>query len=107
VNTGNEYLRKTASAAQTLFRGIDDYVAILRGHSDATFVTSYTDEADFQAQFDAWASQNKEALARQRAAVAQYADETFAQAALCGAVLQIAAKGLAVEFRRNLTHLAQ
>lgn len=96
MNTGREYLRKTESAVQTLFKGIDTYVALLRGHSDAVFVTSYTNYADLQLQFDAWAEKNQEALARQRAAVTRYSDEVFAQAALCGSVLQIAAKGLSI-----------
>ena len=88
-----DYLDKTRSAAAKLFEGIDKYLALLRQHS-TTFVTSYTTQEDFQRQYDAWYEANRSniqvALETQR----QYLGESFAQATLCGSILQLAAKAI-------------
>jgi len=88
-----EYLDKTRSAAALLFDGIDTYLAFLRQHS-ATFITSYTSEADCNNQFDAWRIESHSKIQAAHDAQKQYLGERFAQATLCGAILQLAAKAI-------------
>jgi len=94
MQTAAEYLDKTESAVRTLFRGIDSYASMLRRHPTSAFVTSYTDEADFQAQYEAWANENEEVIRASLKAQREFIAESFAQATLCGAVLQVAAKAI-------------
>jgi hypothetical protein len=94
MQTAAEYLNKTESAARKLFEGIDSYTSILRQHPTSAFTTSYTDEADFQAQYEAWAKQNAGLIRASIEAQREYVAESFAQATLCGAVLQVAAKAI-------------
>jgi hypothetical protein len=88
-----QYLDKTRSAAARHFEGIDAYLALLREHS-TTFVTSATCEGDFQKQYDAWYAANRSRIQAALEAQKQYLGESFAQATLCGAVLQLAAKAV-------------
>lgn len=88
-----EYLDKTRSAAAKLFEGIDTYLALLRQHP-TTFVTSYTNQADFQRQYDAWYATNSSSIQVALEAQKQYLGESFAQAILCGSLLQLAAKAI-------------
>jgi hypothetical protein len=88
-----QYLDKTRSAAARLFEGIDAYLAIILKHS-TTFVTSYTSDEDFQQQYDAWCAANQSKLQAALEAQKQYLGESFAQATLCGAILQLAAKAI-------------
>lgn len=99
-----QYLDKTRSAAARLFEGIDAYLAMLREHS-TTFVTSYTSDEDFQRQHDAWYAANQSKIRAALEAQKQYLGESFAQATLCGAVLQLAAK--AIECYSTNTHIPQ
>ncbi|NKI97567.1 hypothetical protein [Rhizobacter sp. SG703] len=99
-----QYLDKTRSAAQRLFEGIDAYLALLRDHS-TTFVTSHTSEEDFQRQYDAWYAERRSAIQAALDAQKQYIGESFAQATLCGAVLQLAAK--AIECYSKNSHIPQ
>lgn len=94
MQTPAEYLNKTESAVRKLFEGIDSYTSILRRHPTSAFVTSYTDEADFQAQYEAWAKENEDVIKASLEAQREYVAESFAQSTLCGAVLQVAAKAL-------------
>lgn len=88
-----EYLDKTRSAAALLFEGIDTYLAFLRQHS-TTFVTSYTSQADCNKQHDAWRVENDSNIKAAHEAQRHYLGERFAQATLCGAILQLAAKAI-------------
>jgi hypothetical protein len=88
-----EYFDKTRSAAAKLFEGIDTYLALLRQHS-TTFVTSYTNQEDFQRQYEAWYETNRSSIQAALEAQKQYLGESFAQATLCGSVLQLAAKAI-------------
>lgn len=94
MQTAAEYLDKTESAIRLLFDGIDSYISILRHHPTSAFVTSYTDEADFQAQYKAWAKENDGVIRASLEAQREYLAESFAQATLCGAILQVAAKAI-------------
>lgn len=88
-----EYLEKTRSAAVKLFEGVDTYLALLRQHS-ATFVTSYTTKEDFQKHRDAWYEANQSKIQAALEAQKHYVAESFAQATLCGSILQLAAKAV-------------
>lgn len=88
-----EYLEKTRSATSKLFEGIDTYLTLLRQRS-ITFVTSYTSEEDFQKRQDAWYEENRKNIQASLEAQKLYLGESFAQATLCGSVLQIAAKAI-------------
>ncbi len=94
MQSAAQYLENTQSAARMLFEGIDAYLAILRRHPTATFVTSYTSDKDWWSQHDAWATQNEQAIKASLDAQREYMGESFAQATLCGSVLQIAAKAI-------------
>jgi len=88
-----EYLDKTRSAAAKLFEGIDTYLALLR--QDLTmFVTSYANHEDFQRQYDTWYETNRSSIHTALEAQKQYLGESFAQATLCGSILQLAAKAI-------------
>lgn len=93
MQSANQYLEKTRSAVEWLFEGIGTYVALSR-ESSMPFVTSYVSEEDFQRQYDVLQvehqSKGKAALEAQK----QFLGESFALATLCGAVLQLAAKGI-------------
>jgi len=93
MQNANQYLDKTRSAAALLFKGIDSYLALLRENS-TTFATSYTSEEDFQKQYNAWCTVNQSKIQAALEAQKKYLGESFAQATLCGAVLQLAAKAI-------------
>lgn len=93
MQTAAEYLDKTRSAAAKLFEGIDTYLSLLRQHS-TTFVTSYTSQEDLQSQYDAWYKANRANIKTELEAQKQYLGESFAQATLCGSILQLAAKAI-------------
>ena len=93
MQTPVEYLDKTRSAVSKLFEAIDTYQALLRTHSNV-FTTSYTDEEDFLKQLKVWSVVNQSSLESELSAQRKYLGESFAQAALCGAILQIAAKAI-------------
>jgi hypothetical protein len=76
-----------------IFEAIDTYQALLRSHSNV-FTASYADEEDFLRQFKAWSVINQSSLESELSAQRKYLVESFAQAALCGAILQIAAKAI-------------
>lgn len=100
----DQYLSKTRSAATKLFEGVDSYLAMLRDHH-TTFVASYSSDEDFQRQLDAWYKQNESKIQAELQAQKQYIEESFAQATLCGALLQLAAK--AVECYSKNTQVPQ
>ena len=99
-----EYLDKTRSAAAKLFEGIDSYLMLLRKHP-TTFVSSYTSKEDYQKKFDAWKKENHSQIQAGLEAQKEYLGESFAQATLCGSILQIAAK--AIECYSNNTHIPE
>lgn len=94
MQSAAEYIAKTESAMRKLFEGIDSYSEILRRHPHSVFVTSYTNNTDSAAQYEEWAKENQHSIAASLDAQKEYIAESFAQATLCGAVLQVAAKAL-------------
>ncbi len=94
MQTAIEYLDKTESAMRKLFEGIDSYLALLRRSQSLAFESSTTDYEKRQAERDIWFSQNRNAIMASFADQREFAAESFAQAVLCGAVLQVAAKAI-------------
>lgn len=88
-----EYLEKTRSATAKLFEGIDTYLALLHQHQ-LSFITSYTNEEDLWSQYDNWYAANHSSIQAALEAQKQYLGESFAQATLCGSILQLAAKAI-------------
>lgn len=94
MQSAAEYIAKTESAMRKFFDGIDSYLEVLRRSPNPFFVTSNTEAADFYAQHEEWTKDNQHSIAASLEAQEKYAAELFAQATLCGAVLQVAAKAL-------------
>jgi hypothetical protein len=88
-----QYLEKTRSAAARLFEGIDGYLALLREHP-ATFAASYSNSDDLRKQYETWCTANESKIKADLQAQRRYLGEAFAQATLCGAILQLAAKAI-------------
>ncbi len=93
MQNATQYLDKTRSAATVLFNGIEAYSTFLRERS-ITFAASYFDEEDFQTQYGAWRARNQSMIQADLEAQRHYMNESFAQATLCGSVLQLAAKAI-------------
>lgn len=89
-----EYLHRTESAAHILFRGLAGYRAILTGAEVQTLIVAYRDDADLERQTTEWLSSNERAIVRQKEAFASFAAETFFQATLAGAILQLASAAI-------------
>ncbi len=94
MQSASEYLKRTESAVRKLFEGIDAYTAGIERARMPVFVSSTLDKTKLDAELDAWITENAAAIEAARAAQRDYFAESFALATLCGAVLQVAAKGL-------------
>lgn len=88
------YIARTESAVRKLFEGIESYTELLRPIHGTTFVSGQIDKVKVQAEYDVWAKKSAAGLAASMAAQRAYAEEAFAMATLCGAVLQVAAKAI-------------
>ena len=93
MQTAIEYLEKTESAMRKLFEGIDSYLAPLR-RSRSAFESSTADDEKRRVERDTWFRQNKSAIAASFANQREFVAESFAQAVLCGAILQVATKAI-------------
>lgn len=94
MQSASEYLKRTESAVRKLFEGIDSYTAGLERARTPVFISSTLDQTKRDAELEAWMVENAVAIEAARAAQRDYFAESFAMATLCGAVLQVAAKGL-------------
>lgn len=94
MESAEQYLRKTESAVRKLFEGIDSYLDLLRSNRVSGFTSEYGDPDDFREKYEIWAHENEEAIQKSLASQRQYLAESFAQGTLCGALLQVAAKGI-------------
>lgn len=101
MQTVAEYLDKTESAMRKLFEGIDSYLEPLRRSDSLYFVSSVVDDEERRVQRETWLNQNKSAITVSYQAQREFIAESFAQATLCGAALQIAAKALECYSRNN------
>lgn len=91
-----EYLDKTESAMRKLFEGIDSYYAPLRRSQTLAFVSSTEDDEERQVELESWLSHNRSAITASFVDQREFVAESFAQATLCGAVLQIASKAIEI-----------
>ncbi|WP_405119691.1 hypothetical protein [Pseudomonas leptonychotis] len=96
MHTAAEYLEKTESATRKLFDAIEMYLETLRAGIGPTFITSklYGPEQDLE--FQAWRTLNTDALTKAKIARTEFIAESFALNTICGAILQIAEKGLEI-----------
>lgn len=94
MRTAAVYVERTETAVRKLFEGIASYTNVLSAIRGTTFVSGELDPVAFQVQYEAWAKENAAALAASAAAQREFSEQAFAMATLCGAVLQVAAKGI-------------
>lgn len=89
-----DYLKKTESAARKLFEGMESYKSLLREGMLVCPAGAYANDDEARKASRQWTEANKDrvmhALTKQR----KYMEEHFALAVLCGALLQIAEKGI-------------
>lgn len=95
MNSGTDYLTRTSSATRKLFEGVESYLDPLRkGIIGAVFVSEGSDPATFSASYSTWAEMNSRQLEQSKQTQEEFVAELFAMAALCGAILEIAHKGI-------------
>lgn len=91
MQTAQDYINQTASAAKHLFAGIDDYIQILR---DAPTPALITDTKQSDAMLQSWAATNSKKIEQSLEAQRQFFAEKHALATLCGSILQIASMAI-------------
>lgn len=96
MNTPEEYLEKTRSATKKLFEFIDEYMEKLRAGIGPIYVAPYYAPSKFESNYEQWKTENQEELNQAKLARAEFREEFFAFDTICGAVLQIAEKGLEI-----------
>lgn len=97
MNTAEGYIVATRTGVAKLFEGIESYRQQFReGIAGSTFVTGIADEEARTRAFEEWAQANLDALERSRAAQLEFHEQRFARAVLCGAVLEVACKGIEI-----------
>ena len=96
MQSATEYLDKSESAMRKLFEGIDSYFAPLRRSQSLAFESSTADDEQRQVEREAWLRKNKNAITASFVNQREFVAENFAQAVLCGAVLQVAAKAIEI-----------
>jgi len=97
METINEYLNKTESAAQKIFEGIDCYLKILDDNQRPIFpmfISSEIDEDRFQEEFERWRETHRDEIESSLTVQKQFINESFALSTLCGALLQLAFMGI-------------
>lgn len=91
----DEYLKRTESATRHLFAAVASYIEILRKHPMPVYVSGQllgdpsTDE-----RWQEWVKANAEEIRAAKMAHADFSAEFFSMSMVCGAILQIAEKGL-------------
>ncbi|AQT97168.1 hypothetical protein [Pseudomonas azotoformans] len=101
MKRAQDYLEKTESAVRYLFNAVETYLEPLRAGSKPTFVSGLTGGPEQDAQFSAWLLKNADALEEAKAARMIFRAESFALDTVCGAILQIAEKGLEIYSSNN------
>jgi hypothetical protein len=94
MNSIEDYLSSTKSAATTLIVGIQGYIAILE-ETGFPFFTSFTiDVSAREKEYEEWREENIDRIEASLAAQDRFVDESFAMASLSGSLLQLAAMGI-------------
>lgn len=91
-----DYLKRTDSAVSHLFEAMDHYIGTLKSGIPPTFISGHLPGAEQDAQYAAWRIEHAEELAEAQIAMQAYREESFAMDTICGALLQIAGKGLEI-----------
>lgn len=91
MQTAQDYINQTASAARHLFAGIDDYIQILR---DSPTPVLITDIKQSDAMLKNWAAANHKEIEQSLEAQRKFFAERHALATLCGSILQIASMAI-------------
>ena len=94
MNTPREFLTRTESAVRKLFAGVDEYIMIIRQGKIPIFSGTFHDRQGHDEAFEAWLSNNDQAINISLAAQRKFLNESFALGMLCGAILQVAATGI-------------
>ena len=90
-----DYLNETESAARQIFEGLAYYRGVLDKDPRPTFVGKVDPERRDE-QLAEWYEQNQEEIRQSLAAQREYLGNTFSQATLAGALLQIAYMGISM-----------
>lgn len=93
MNTAAEYLEKTESATRHLFTAIEEYLGKLR---EGVVSVQLPIGSGQRPKYQEWCQFNLENLEYAQNARRDFRAESFALSTICGAVLQIAAKGLEI-----------
>jgi hypothetical protein len=96
MKTAEDYLTKTDSAVRHLFSATQTYLDTLKLGLQPTFMSGLLPGPELEAQYAAWRIENAEALEKAKDARQTFREERFALDTLCGAILQIAEKGLEI-----------
>jgi hypothetical protein len=91
-----EYLEKTSSAVKHLFAGIHAYIQVFKAAPFPVLVFVQGTPEEEAARVAAWEIEKAAEIEAQQQALRKFVAESFALNALCGAVLQIAQKGLEI-----------
>ncbi|HSC80068.1 MAG TPA: hypothetical protein VLC08_06930 [Chitinolyticbacter sp.] len=90
----DEYLQQTESATRALFTGIATYTALLKAGIGPMFMPAEQDHEKSEEAYRRWQHENQAQLLHAARQAVVFLHERFALSTLCGAVLQIAEKGL-------------
>ena len=96
MNNAQDYLKKTESATRYLFTAAGNYLEPLKEGLKPIFVTGLLPGPEQDAQYAAWRLENAAALEEAKEARSRFRAELFALDTICGAILQIAEKGLEI-----------
>lgn len=103
VDDVRNYLERSRSALEALCAAVDNYLGVLDREPIVTGPgwSETVDEVERQARIEQWYRENQEAIERRAAAEREYFAESFALAAICGSILQIAHIAIQVYSRND------
>ncbi len=104
MKSAEDYLKKTESATRHLFNAVNGYIDTMKVGLGPIFISGLPSGPEQDEQYSAWRVANADALEEAKAARRNFRAETFALDTICGAILQIAEKGLEI-FSEN-THIS-
>lgn len=96
MKNAEDYLQRTESASRHLFNAVNNYIDTLKAGIGPIFISGLPYGPEQDAQYAAWRSVNEDALNEAKAARRAFRAEAFALDTICGAILQIAEKGLEI-----------
>jgi hypothetical protein len=97
-----EFIARTKSAVESLFCGIDSYLQILEGARPPVLVGTYSSELEHKKAVENWTRQNADSIEASFRAQRAFMSERYAQAVLCGTLLQLATMAIRLYSRNRL-----